>query len=101
MTAIESASRSLSCVAGGTSASRRCLIHACSLLVMRSRVKLATSASTAVSTAAMIAKVSAGLTGMAINAGNRVPVDERHGEIHDQHRERDAVGIAAPSADDV
>src|SRR4030095_10921025 len=101
VTAIESVSRSLSCIAGGTSASRRCLIHACSLLTMRSRVKLATNASSAVSTAAMIAKVSAGLTGMPIDAWNRVAVDERHGQIHDQHREGDAVGIAAPGADDV
>src|SRR4029079_7049287 len=101
VTAIESVSKSLSCVAGGTSASRPCLIHACSLLAMRSRVKLATSASIAVSTAAMIARVSAGLTGMPIDARNRVAIDERHGQIHDQHCERDAVGIAAPGADDV
>src|SRR5678816_3255875 len=71
----------LATLAGGTSASRRCLIHACSLLAIRSRVTLATSASTAVRTAAMIARVSAGLTGMAIDARNRVAIDERHGQV--------------------
>jgi hypothetical protein len=36
---------------------------------------------------------------MSIDARPRVAVDERHGRIHEQHGEGDAVGVAAPAAD--
>src|SRR5215468_2065041 len=37
----------------------------------------------------------------AIDPRLRVTVDDRHGRVHQQHREREAVGVAAPGADRV
>src|SRR5688572_18264216 len=48
---------------------------------------------------AMATTVSAALpSGLAIDAWPRVAVDERHGRVHEQHRERYAVWVRAPGA---
>src|SRR3954464_581976 len=77
---------------------------------MRSRVALAAQVRIAASTAAVstmttvvfaapqVRTVSAGV---AINSRHGEPINQGHGEIHHQHRERDTIGITAPRSYDV
>src|SRR4051794_2363442 len=108
--AMRSLNRSLSCVAGGTSASRRCCSHACSLRSMRSRVADAVQATTAASTAAAMTMTAAILPRLqvplcsarvSIDPRHRETIDERDSEVHHEHCERNSVRVTAPGAYDV